>query len=208
VGSRELIWYLAVTEWIVLSLPLVHFQIEEEIRSGDIAYRLARPVSYAAAKFWEAAGETALRLLSLGVAGVALAWLCAGGPPADPRGLLLALPLGIVAAAVMLAFHATIGLAAFWLQDCSPLYWMWQKASFVLGGLFLPLEIYPAWLQQIALWTPFSAVMYGPGRMAFGLDPGLALWTVLKLVVWGAVAASLLVFTYRRALRVLDINGG
>ena len=34
----ELLWYLAVTEWVVLSLPLIHLQIEADVRRGDIAY--------------------------------------------------------------------------------------------------------------------------------------------------------------------------
>ena len=105
-------------------------------------------------------------------------------------------------------FHAAIGLAAFWLQDCSPVYWIWQKFAFILGGLMLPLEIYPEWLRTIALWSPFSALMYGPGRMAFGWDPTYAAVVVMKLLLWALLAGLLLRVIYRRALLVLDVNGG
>ena len=56
--------------------------------------------------------------------------------------------------------------------------------------------------------TPFSAMLHGPGRMAFGWQPELALEIGLKLVAWGAVATLLLCVVYRRSLRALDVNGG
>lgn len=207
-GATEMVWYLAITEWVMLSLPPIHLEIEADVRSGDIAYRLPRPLSYVGGRLAEAAGDVALRMLTLGVAGVLLAWWLGGGFPADLRGLVWVVPLGLMAACVGLNFHAAIGLTAFWLQDCSPMYWIWQKLAFILGGLILPLEIYPHWLRAIAAWTPFSALMHGPGRMALGHDPGFALLIALKLLVWGVVSTGILWCVYRRALRALDVNGG
>jgi len=48
---RALVWYLAITEWILLSAPPIHLEIEEAIRRGDVVYELGRPVSYIAARF-------------------------------------------------------------------------------------------------------------------------------------------------------------
>lgn len=207
-GPVELLWYLALTEWVMLALPPLHLRIEADVRSGDIAYALPRPLSYLGARLAEAAGDWLLRALTLGIAGIALAWATSGAWPADSRGLLLALPLGVLAGWVGLVCYALIGLSAVWLQDVSPVFWIWQKLAFVLGGLILPLEIYPAWLQAVAGWTPFSALMHGAGRMAFGLDPVFAAEVAGRLVVWGALGALLLGWLYRRGLRVLDVNGG
>jgi ABC-2 type transport system permease protein len=208
VTMRELLWYLAITEWVMLSLPPIHLRIEADVRSGDIAYHLPRPISYLGSRLAEEAGEVVLRLVTLGVAGCVLAFVLGGGLPANPGGLLLCLPLGILASWVGLCFHAAIGLTSFWLQDCSPVYWIWQKAAFILGGLLVPLEIYPTWLRELAMWTPFSALMHGPGRMAFGWQPELAAWVAAKLVFWGILATVLVTWTYRRGLRVMDVNGG
>ncbi len=207
-SARELLWYLAVTEWVMLSLPLVHLRIESDVRRGDIAYRLPRPLSYLGGRLSESAGDLLLRAGTLGVAGCVFAGWMVGGLPEDPRGLLLALPLGLLAGWVAICFHATIGLCAVWLQDCSPVYWIWQKCAFILGGLLLPLEVYPDWLRELALWTPFSAIMHGPGRMAFGWQPEVALWVGARLLFWGALATALLAWVYGRALRALDVNGG
>src|SRR5437667_1368026 len=37
---KALVWYLAVTEWIVLSAPPIHIDIQEAIRRGDLVCRL------------------------------------------------------------------------------------------------------------------------------------------------------------------------
>lgn len=207
-ATSDLLWYLALTEWVALSMPLIHLHIEADVRRGDIAYRLPRPISYLGARLAEAAGDYLVRAVTLGAVGFALAFTMSGGLPTNPEGLLLALPLGLLAGWVGLCFHATIGLTALWLQDSSPIYWIWQKAAFILGGLLLPLEAYPTWLREIALLTPFAALMHGPGRMAFGWQPEYAALVALKLVCWGVVATVLVTWVYRRGLRTLDVNGG
>jgi ABC-2 type transport system permease protein len=207
-SSKDLLWYLAVTEWIVLSGPFVHLQIEKDVQNGNIAAYLPRPMSYLGARLAESAGELFLRAGVMAAGGFVFAWLVAGGLPDDPRGLFVALPLGIVAGLVVLAMHAAIGLTAVWLTDSAPLYWVWQKCAFILGGLMLPLEVYPQWLRGIALATPFPALLNGPGRMAFGWQPSLALQVVLQLLFWSIVAVAFLVWVYGRARRSLEVSGG
>src|SRR5262252_3075025 len=48
---KSLVWYLAATEWILLSAPPIHIEVQETIRRGDIVYRLGQPVSYLLAEF-------------------------------------------------------------------------------------------------------------------------------------------------------------
>jgi ABC-2 type transport system permease protein len=207
-GAREMLWYLAVTEWVVLALPLTHQDIERDVRSGDVAYHLPRPLPYPGLRLAEAVGQLVSRLLVLAPVGFVLAWALAGGLPSEPAGLLVAVPLVLLSGVVGCVFHATIGVSSFWLQDASPVYWVWQKLCFVLGGLILPLSIYPGWLQAVAEWTPFAAMLYGPGRAALGVDLGAAAVTAGLLVFWGGLGALGLAVAFRRGIRVLDVNGG
>ena len=43
-----------------------------------------------------------------------------------------------------------IGLLAFWLEEVSPVFWIVQKAIFILGGLFLPIDFFPPGLAAVA----------------------------------------------------------
>lgn len=85
---------------------------------------------------------------------------------------------------------------------------VWQKLVFVLGGLMLPLSIYPGWLQSLALATPFAAMLYGPGSLVSGNEPGLALPLALKLLGWCALAAVVMCVLERRGVRRLEVEGG
>ena len=207
-SPRDLIWYLAITEWIVLSGPFIHLQIEQDVQRGNIAALLPRPMSYLGFRLAENAGDFLLRSAVMAAGGFVFASSMAGGLPDDPRGLLVALPLGILAGYVVLMLHAVIGLTSVWLTDSAPVYWVWQKCSFILGGLMLPLEVYPAWLRGVALFTPFPALINGPGRMAFGWQPALAFEVVLQLVLWSIASTVLLVWVYGRARRALEVTGG
>ena len=208
-GRTDLIWYLAVTEWIALSMPPVHTEIESDIRSGNIAYLLPRPVSYFWMRFAEGLGTLLTRMAVLGSFGLGFAFALGGGLPA---GGVLALICGaltaVVAATLNLVFYAMIGLSAFFIEDTSPVYWVWQKLSFVFGGLMFPLDMYPSTLQQIADATPFPSLLYAPGRIAIGAEPAFLWRSTLHLAAWTVIAVFAAHFAYRRALKALELNGG
>ncbi|HTO72059.1 MAG TPA: ABC-2 family transporter protein [Myxococcota bacterium] len=208
IGPRDLIWYLALTEWPVLSVPQAFLAIEADVRSGDVAVRLVRPVAYVGAHLAEAAGETATRLVFVGSSAFTFAYFIAGGLPADPRGLLLALPLVLLACVLLLLSVTAIGVTSFWVVDSMPFFWIWQKLMFVLGGLLFPLELYPEWLQRVARATPFPYMCWGPGSMAFGFAPGRALVNAAGGLAWAAALAAGLVALSRGARARLSVNGG
>jgi ABC-2 type transport system permease protein len=207
-GPRELVWYLAITEWSVLSVPPVFLAIEGEVRSGDVACRLVRPVGYVGAQISEAVGEAALRLAVLGPCAALFAFVLSGGFPADPRGLWLALPLGLIATLIAILCMAAIGLSAFWIVDTSPFFWIWQKLVFVLGGLLFPLELYPEWLRRVAHLSPFPLMCWAPGRMALGFAPRQALASGLEGILWVGLLCGLLAVMSRRARARLTVSGG
>lgn len=203
----DYVWYLAVTEWIMLSQPSLHLDIEADVRSGDVTYHMGRPISYVGSKLAEGAGELALRLPVLGLCGLLFArWFSGEWPRVD--GLLLAVPVGLLASVFLLLSYAAIGLCAFWVHDVTPAYFIWQKLAFLLGGLMLPLSIYPGWLQTIALHTPFAAALYGPGQLIMHGDAALALRLSCELLGWITLAASVVFWLERRGRRAITLHGG
>jgi len=202
--SEALVWYLMVTEWIVLAAPPLFASMEEEVKRGDIAYRLPRPVSYLGAVLAEGAGQLVLRVPVLGAAGCSFAWLFTGRFPAAE--LLWVLPLVGVASFALMTFYVILGLSAFWVGDVAPCYWVFQKLLFVLGGLMLPLELYPAPLLDVAALTPFPRLLYGPGAVVLGSAEiaTVTAWLLFWLVL--ALAGAALMF--RSARRRLELNGG
>ena len=203
----ELLWYLAVTEWVLMSAPSVHFQMEEDIRRGDVAYQIARPASWLGARLAHGLGALAVRAPVMLIVACAAAWSLAG-PPRRPVELVVAIAFGLVASAVMTLFHVGIGIAAFWLGDVAPAYWIWQKLLFVLGGLLLPLQFYPALFVRITRFTPFPTLLAGPASLATGEPLMPAGVLALTLAIWALVGWVIARAAFDRAVRRLHVNGG
>jgi ABC-2 type transport system permease protein len=204
---KLLVWYLATTEWIILSAPQIHVDVQESVRSGDMACRLGRPVSYVGSAFAEALGVLAVRAPLLAATAWAGAFAFTGWTP-PLASLAPTLPLGFAAAAAITGMYLWIGLLAFWIEDVSPVFWVVQKLLFVFGGLMLPIELYPRAIQTAAAWTPFPAMLAGPA--SFVLRQSVAGWPTLAvhLSAWGALIAVAVWWAFRRATATVTINGG
>jgi ABC-2 type transport system permease protein len=202
-----LVWYLAATEWIILSAPPIHIEMQEAIRRGDIVCQLGRPVSYVGAAFAEGLGLLAMRAPPLGLTAYVCAFAFTGRIP-PLRVLACVLPFGLAGAALITALYLWIGLLAFWLQDVSPVYWVGQKLLFVLGGLMLPLELYPDVIRRAATFTPFPSVLAGPASFVLqsgGVGSGAL---ARSLTVWACVTALGVTWVSRRAISAMTVNGG
>jgi ABC-2 type transport system permease protein len=204
----DMLWYLASTEWIVLSIPGIHTKIEDDVRDGSLAYQLGRPVSYIVMRLAEASGQLLVRLIGIGIGGFLIAFLAAGVGPNIGDYFLVFVVLGLGAAVVGLLFQAAIGLCALWLQEATPLYWVWHKFLFLFGGLMLPLTVYPEWMQEVSSYTPFFAILYSPSRLMISFDWALAIQAAMLISIWGFFAVLLLFYMVRKSEQTLVIGGG
>jgi ABC-2 type transport system permease protein len=205
---RRMIWYLVITESVVLSCPRTFDRVDQEVKAGDIAYTLTKPYSYG---LFHAAGYFGNALLTLPVnfvVGASLAWIAVGPPPVS----LTIWP--VVAAAVLLAIALNfavefmIGLSAFWFEDTFAFYWIYQKLTFTLGGLFLPLTFFPGWLKAIAQRLPFSSITYAPARLVAGEGAGTVASTIATQIGWLVVLGTIAVLVFRHGVRQVNVNGG
>ena len=205
--SREaLLWYLAITEWIVFTAGARYREIEREVVSGTIESELLRPLPHGLATLARWAGGCSYQTGVLAAVGVAAAWAITGsGPPHSGLAPLMVLS-GALAITLILLCQLQLGYAAVWLGSSAPLFWVWQKLLFVFGGLLFPLLLYPAALRRVAESSPFAAMLSGPAALVFGRDaPGIV--TVLCgqfvwLAVLGALTAAVGRWAMSRLLRV------
>jgi ABC-2 type transport system permease protein len=202
-----LVWYLAVTEWILLSPVPAYVEIEADIRRGDVAYQLARPASYLGAAMAQGVGALTVRAPAIAATCFVCAWAFTARVP-DPRSFVFVVPFAIAAMLLIHALYVVTGLAAFWLGDVSPLFWVWQKLLFVLGGLMLPLALYPQWMQRLASATPFPVLLAGPASFVLGDTRADAWMLAARLAIWTVIIASGAHLLFRRAARNLQLNGG
>jgi ABC-2 type transport system permease protein len=204
---QDTLWYFLLAEVIVLSRPRLAQSIALAVRDGSVAYLLNKPYDFLLYQCSIGLGDTALRLVANLLAGGVMVWLLAGPPPA-PQAWPLVLVTMLLAWLIDFCITAMIGLTAFVVEEVRAFEWIYQKLMFLLGGLLIPLDFYPIWLQSLAKAAPFAYTVYGPAR--FFVEPTWARFgeLVLGQFVWLALLAGLLTLFYRRGLSQLAINGG
>jgi ABC-2 type transport system permease protein len=202
------IWYFLIAEMVEMGKFRHDIAISEEVKDGSIAYTLVRPYNYLAYHFFNGLGETVVKMGVLFSIGSLVCFYYAGWPPAQ----LVHLPavLLILALAVLLdfCFLSMIGLLAFVTEDTGSFRLIYQKLIFILGGLLIPIDFLPDWLQTIARMLPFAAVTYAPAKLFVAFSWGEFAQLISLQLVWLGVAGGLLYAQYRWAARRLMVNGG
>ncbi len=132
---RRMVWYLVFTETISMSVTRVFDVIDQQVKSGELAYTLAKPYSYPLFHFAQFMGGALLALPANFLAGAGLALLFAGPPPTNPAAWPVIALAVLLAICLHFAVGLSIGLLAFWFEDTNVFYWIYQKTTFVLGGL-------------------------------------------------------------------------
>lgn len=206
-NPAQLLWYVTFNEWVLLSIPDIQNEIEQDLRSGTLAYLLPRPMSYLLFKFCEASGGLCINLFVLGLAGFVFTWIKAGSFPVNLGGFFLLSLLGFLAGLVGLIFQMVIGLSAFWLHEIGSFYWIWEKLLFVLGGLILPMSFYPEWFQKISYFTPFPMILGERSSLVLNFSSSNAIAIGLLLITWGIIGFALLLFVYQKGLRIVTLEG-
>ena len=204
---RDTMWYLLLAETLELGRPRLARVVSEQVKDGSIAYLLNKPYNFLLYQLSSGLGESLPRMGMLFILGGALVWVMAGPPPD-----LVNWPLALVALAGAWLLHfcvnSLIGLSAFTVEEVAPFEWIYQKLVFILGGMLIPLDFYPAWLQTIARSLPFAYMMYGPARLFVLPDMQLFIQILTGQLFWFAILGGLLLLVFSRGMKRLAINGG
>jgi ABC-2 type transport system permease protein len=204
---RETMWYLMAGEVIMLSKPRVWRVISEGVKDGSIAYLLNKPYDFLLYQLSTSLGDLLSRMLFNLLAGGAIVWLMVGPPP-SLAALPMMLPLYLLAWLIDFSFSALIGLAAFATEEVAPFDWIYSKLLLVAGGVLIPLDFFPDWMQRICLSLPFAYTVYGPARWFIQPENGRLLSLLAGQFFWLALAGGALIVAYRKGLARLSINGG
>ncbi|MGH2809243.1 MAG: ABC transporter permease [Actinomycetota bacterium] len=200
-----IVWYLVGAEACVIAVdPRMIERIGTEIGTGDITTEMLRPISVAGLRMAATFGEVTARFACAIVIGGAFAWFQVGPPP-HGGAAIVAIGSGLLALGCNLAAQHTFSAMAFWLRDSKASWFLYQKLVFLLGGMLLPLEMFPDWLQRVAWLVPFWTMSYGPARLLSGHpEPMLIVGQLLWLPVLVAIALA----AFARGERRLEAVGG
>lgn len=205
---EQMLWYLMITEAIIMSGSRVSIEVDEDVRTGRLAVQLLRPASYPLSLLAKAMGERLVRFGLNIVAGSIVTLVLVGTIPLGFSGLLmfvLAVPLAFTLDFLAYLF---VGFFAFWLESTLGLAILYSRVAMLLGGMMMPVEVFPDRWQAIVRALPFPWMIYGPARLFVAPDATL-LWTVMRSQIAALIVFSAAVAVIQKvALKRIQLNGG
>ncbi len=185
-------------------------ELQERIRSGDIAVDLYRPADL---QLWWLAGDlgrAALQLIGRGAVPMAVGALCfelaLPGEVLTWCCFLFSVTLAVV---VSFALRYLVALASFWLLDGAGLAMISGLACMFFSGLVLPLRVFPGGFGEVAQLLPWAAVLQVPADVLLGARTGGALAEGLAFqAAWGVALLALGRLVQRAATRKVVVHGG
>lgn len=204
--------YIWVSQGLLGSVNLFgRIEIADRIKDGTIAVDFLRPLDVQGAAVATEVGKSLFALIPRGVPSVLIGALLVGMALPDSAasyGLgLVSMLLGIVVSAATV--YVLVAAPGFWLVETRGLQILYMVVSGFLAGLFVPIWLFPGWLQAVAQATPFpSMLMYPVDILSGRADVSGALVLVGIQAAWLAgVLAAGQVLT-RAGRRHLEVQGG
>lgn len=205
---QKLLWYFAITEVVVTAAQGLRRGFGKKIAAGELTGLMQRPGSMrgmALTQFF--ATYTVFATLSLLLAVVALP-LLADAPLPVPAVQIPWLLLSIALAGyVSLALGYLASLLEIFGPYSQPIDWIVSKFIMVFGGLFIPISFYPGWAEQIAMLTPFPAILFVPGSFMLGIDAVTIAERLSLQMFWAVLISYLTMLAEGRALRRVMAHG-
>lgn len=124
------------------------------------------------------------------------------------QGILLAVPAVILGFAVSFLLGAALICVAFWTTRIWALVEFYSALVVLFSGQFVPLQLMPGIIQQIARYLPFQLYKYFPIELILGrLSTADILFGYAIGVFWLVVAAVLFRWAWRRGLKQFSAVG-
>lgn len=197
--------------FVLLSIMIrqIYKDISGDIQQGTIEVRLGKPYSYPLAVIAKRVGrglpDVGISLLvTIGILGFMV-----GAPPVSFSPLwFIQVGLLVVGGLVLASLlYVLVGLSAFWLEDAEPVYWISDKFVMLLGGAYVPVLLFPAWLKGLAIWSPFGGYMFAAQAFHRSFSE---MWLRLfcSQLLWITILSVVVTVVFRAARRRVSINGG
>ncbi len=184
--------------------------LADRVRTGEIAVDLARPLDLQLSWWVRDLGRAAFALPTRGLAPLLVGALTVGVALSETW---TSYPLGLVSLllGVSVSFLCRYGmnLVAFWTLDVKGFLNLYILVLGLLSGFYLPVHVFPGWLQAVAFASPFPAMFQAPIDVMSGRVIGPAAWQVIAGQAGWVIGLIVLTrVVLWRATRRLVVQGG
>jgi ABC-2 type transport system permease protein len=204
--------YIWISQGLLGSINMSgRVDIADRIKSGDVAVDFLRPLDVQGAAVTTEVGRALFNLIPRGLPSVLIGGVFVGmALPSDPSAYLLGAVSILLAIAVSAAtVYVLVAVPGFWIVETRGLQILYMVVSGFLAGLFVPIWLFPGWLEVVAQATPFPATMMYPVDVISGRAAGVdALVLVVVQLAWLIGVAALGQVLTRAGRHRLEVQGG
>ena len=124
------------------------------------------------------------------------------------QSLLMAIPAVVLGFAISFLLGATITCIAFWTTRVYAFGEFYTAIVILFSGQFVPLDLMPRLIQQIAQFLPFQLFKYFPIQLILGrLPPDVILRDFAMGVIWFGLALAVFLWTWRAGVKQFSAVG-
>ena len=209
--ARQAVTFAFVTQGFIMPMGVFGWtEIEDRVRSGDVVTDLYRPVDFQLYWLAQDLGRASFQFLARGippvVVGALFFHLVVPADPATWAMFVLSFAAGMV---VSFGTRFTLSLSAFWLIDIKGLSQILVVVTTFFGGLILPINTFPHWLEVVSRALPFASMVQLPVEVYLGRHTGADTVAALATqVAWAVVLLGMGRLVLARATRKVVIQGG
>lgn len=212
ISLTAMLTYVAVSQFLTAvngaGTPL--WELQEKVRTGDIALELMRPFDVPLRYLFADFGSVAFYMLTALVPlYVFLFFFVDLTLPTSWVTWMLFLLSGFLGFLIRYCIELTFGLFTFWLIETGGIEDIFYFSVSLLSGSVIPLWFFPEWLQTFAEYLPFQGIYFIPNAIFIEEITGNELVVSLGIqLFWVAVSYAILRFVWRKASNKVVVQGG
>jgi ABC-2 type transport system permease protein len=210
-SEREMITYVWLGQgMLALILWGMDADVRQMVRTGTVAYELARPLDLYGLWFSRSLAARVVPTAMQGVPIFAVGWLFFGMQP--PPSWAAGLGWGITTVASVLlacAMSTALSISLLWTVSGEGAARFFPALVYVLSGILVPLPLFPAWVQPLLYALPFRGLIDAPFRVYLGDIPPSGVPAVLAhQLLWTAALVLFGRWLLAQGMRRVVVQGG
>ncbi len=206
----QLIWVMSIIQGFESSAtePSVPRIIEEEVKTGSLAYSLNKPYSYILYQFATFMGRSFGNMFINLLVCTICPYILVGPLHTSFFGACIGLGMMFLGYLLYFAISLVIGLLAFWIEDISSIDWLYRSTTIIFGGAILPLALFPERIKRVAELLPFGQLYYSAARLMVKFDYNFFIKFFSIQLFWLIVFCALAGYLMKKGLKRVSISGG
>lgn len=193
---------------MILNLRRLDKLIMTDVKSGNVEMFMNKPINYLKISFYKVIGQGLFSFLFISLIGSLLMILILGFPTVNLKIFIPTFILTfILGQMIALLLYGIIGIMAFFIEDITPLHWIIDKFVMILGGSYLPVSMFPRFMELLAFISPFGAVNFATSTVYESWNTEW-IYRLLLQLGWVVILGIILYALYNKSKEKAMINGG